>query len=87
MANISGWDLFKQFKQNKTIVRNDYKVIFNGPATIVILKDGSRGVAKLMDGDTYNEKTGENIAYVKALIKSHQKQIKSLQQKLRELSK
>ena len=42
-------------------------VIFNKPATIVILKDGRKGVAMLLEGDTWNKETGFWCAYAKAL--------------------
>ena len=34
------------------------KVIFNGPATIVIWEDGSKTVVKCMEGDTFNYEAG-----------------------------
>ena len=53
-------------------------VIHNGKATIVILDDGSKGVAKCCPEDEYNKLTGIKIAYIRAKIKSLQKELKTL---------
>lgn len=54
------------------------KVIHNDNATIVILDDGSKGVAKCNPIDDYNKTTGIKIAYLRAKIKSLQKELKVL---------
>lgn len=54
------------------------KVIQNGPATIVILEDGTRGVSKCLPTDEFDEETGIEIAYVRARIKQLQKELKTL---------
>jgi len=54
------------------------KVIQNNNATIVILEDGSKGVSKCLPIDTYNETKGIKIAYIRAKIKSLQKELKTL---------
>lgn len=54
------------------------KIIHNENATIVILDDGSKGVAKCMPEDTYDKTTGIKIAYIRAKIKSLQKELKVL---------
>ena len=41
-----------------TVRQNIKKVIFNGPATIVIWEDGSKTVVKCMEGDTFNYEAG-----------------------------
>ena len=44
------------------------KVIFSGPATIVIWGDGSKTVVKCMDGDTYDKEKGFAMAYLKKMF-------------------
>jgi len=55
-----------------------YKLIINGNTTIVILDDGSKGVAKCMESDEYDMDKGVDIAYTRAIIKSSQKKLKGL---------
>ena len=55
-----------------------YKLIINGNTTIVILDDGSKGIAKCLDSDVYDMDKGIDIAYTKAIIKSSQKKLKML---------
>ncbi|MFC8686051.1 hypothetical protein [Brevibacillus porteri] len=57
---------------------NDAKVIQNGMVTVVILSDGSKGVAKCLLSDVYDESKGYEIALTKAKIKSLTKQLKKL---------
>lgn len=54
------------------------RVIHNDNATIVILDDGCKGVAKCMIEDEYNKTKGIKIAYIRAKIKSLQKELKDL---------
>lgn len=54
------------------------KVIRNGNVTIVILKDGSKGVSKCMPDDKYDAEKGLEIATLKAQIKSLGKKLKGL---------
>jgi len=65
---------------NQTIDSGDesYKLIINGNTTIVILDDGSKGIAKCLDSDVYDMDKGIDIAYTKAIIKSSQKKLKGL---------
>lgn len=44
------------------------KVIFNGPATIVKWKDGSKTVVKCMDGDIYDEEKALMMCIMEKLI-------------------
>ena len=61
------------------VVQSDsMRIIFNDTTTIVILSDGSKGVAKLSPDDTYDQQKGIDIAVIKASIKSLQKQLKKL---------
>lgn len=54
------------------------KVIHNENATIVILDDGSKGVARCCPEDTYDKVKGIKIAYLRAKIKSLNKELKQL---------
>ena len=54
------------------------KVIYSNNAVIVILGDGSKGVAKCMDEDTFDRVKGLKIAYNRARIKSLQKELNDL---------
>jgi len=54
------------------------KSIHNGTTTIVILDDGSKGVAKLNPKDTYNGEIGYGVAYFRAKIKQAEKQLELL---------
>jgi hypothetical protein len=67
-------------------IRKDYfrirekkeHVIHHGNRTIVILDDGSKGIAKCSPEDTYDKLTGIKIAYHRAKIKSLEKELKKL---------
>lgn len=54
------------------------KIIHNKNATIVILDDGCKGVAKCSPEDEFDKTKGIKIAYLRAKIKSLQKELKSL---------
>jgi hypothetical protein len=54
------------------------RIIHTKDETIVILDDGSRGVAKCSTRDEYNKLTGIKIAYIRAKIKSLEKELKEL---------
>lgn len=54
------------------------RLIFNQNATICILDDGCKGVSKCMEEDVYNETKGIKIAYLRAKIKSMNKELKQL---------
>jgi hypothetical protein len=55
-----------------------YKLIFNNDTTIVILNDGSKGIAKRNPIDNYDTQIGYEIAYCRAKIKSFEKEIKRI---------
>ena len=68
------WD--KGFKITENIKYNEAclksypdikKTVWNNPATIVILKTGEKGVAKVQPGDIWNAELGFWVAYAKAL--------------------
>ena len=73
------WD--KGFKITENIKYNEAclksypdikKTVWNNPATIVILKTGEKGVAKVQPGDIWNAELGFWVAYAKALQKKTQ---------------
>jgi hypothetical protein len=79
--------LFAENSQEKPISYTDTrfttltrkcKIIYNEPATIVILEDGSKGVAKCAEGDTYDRVMGFKIAFRRAVIKSMNKELRKL---------
>lgn len=57
-----------------------YKVIYNGNTTIVILEDGTKGIAKRNPKDLYDKNKGKHIAHTRALIAQLQKELKELTQ-------
>lgn len=60
------------------IAEKNQRIIFSGNATIVFLDDGTKGVAKCCPEDDFNETKGIKIAYLRAKIKSMQKELKGL---------
>lgn len=71
---------FKEYicKAEQQAKEENAKVIFSNNITIVILEDGTKGIAKCLDCDTYNENKGVEIALTKAKIKSLNKKLKQL---------
>lgn len=65
-------------KQSMERESSKHKVIYNGNVTIVILDDGSKGVAKKNPSDVYDKQTGYAIAKMRANIKKLQKEIREL---------
>lgn len=41
------------------------KIIFNGPATIVLWEDGTKTVVKCQDGDTFDQEKGIALCFMK----------------------
>lgn len=41
------------------------KIIFNGPATIVLWDDGTKTVVKCQDGDTFDKEKGVALCFMK----------------------
>ena len=68
----------KQIINKQIINKQDYRVIINNPVVVVILSDGTKGVAKCMATDEFDSNKGFEIAYRKAQIKSLQKELKQL---------
>lgn len=54
------------------------KMIFSNNAVICILDDKSKGVSKCCPEDSYDKTKGIKIAYIRAKIKSLQKELKEL---------
>lgn len=44
------------------------KVIFSGPATTIIWKDGTKTTVKCQEGDTFDPETGIALCYLKKLL-------------------
>lgn len=58
--------------------KRSYKVIYNDDVTVVILEDGSKGIAKKNPEDTYDIQVGHDIAHARARIQQAEKQIKEI---------
>jgi hypothetical protein len=58
--------------------RITHRTIYSKKATIVILPDGTKGVAKCAPDDVYNEEKGHTIALKRAMIKKLNKELKEL---------
>lgn len=58
------------------------RIIFSGNATIVILEDGSKGVAQCHENDQFNPRIGVKIAYNRAKIISLQKEVNLIRRNL-----
>ncbi len=54
------------------------KVYINKGTTVIILEDGSKGIAKCNPEDIYDINKGIDIAYKRACVKSIEKEIKKL---------
>lgn len=56
--HFTSWDIRKKI----------HKVIFNGPATIVIWTDGTKTVVKCMEGDAYSKEAGFALCVLKRIL-------------------
>lgn len=54
------------------------RVLRQDNATVVILNEGVKGVAKCSKGDYFSRRTGLKIAFYRALIEYFEKEIKKL---------
>jgi len=61
-----------------TIKEKKERIIHSNNRTIVILNDGTKGIAKCMPTDTYDKLKGVKIAYLRAKIESLQKELQEL---------
>lgn len=66
------------FIRNISAERETVKIIFNGNTTICILEDGTKGVTKCNERDTYDENIGKDIACYRARIKQMENKIEKL---------
>jgi len=64
--------------ENVTVKGESFKLIIDGDRTTVIFNDGSKGTTKCLPTDKYDFKKGEDIAYLKALVKSIENRIDEL---------
>lgn len=64
-------DAFNKFLFDKYNVLGEYllfkKVIYNGPATIILWDDGTKTVVKCKEGDPYSHEAGFALAVLKRL--------------------
>ena len=69
-AAFYDWDHTKEIKKKIEFDRSvKFKeVIFNGPATIIYWKDGTKTVVKCTEGDTYNPEVGIAMATLKKIF-------------------
>lgn len=58
--------------------KGSYKVIYNDDVTVVILSDGTKGIAKRNPADPYKLQVGHDIAHARASIKQLEKQISDI---------
>lgn len=68
------------FKEHIEEIKTDEdvkRVIYSDKVTVVILNSGIKGIAKCLEEDEYDKKTGYRIAYLKAKIKEMNKELKS----------
>lgn len=70
-TNETNYNIFYVPTSRGTIIHQD-------TATIVILEDGSKGVAKCGNKDAFSRKTGLKIAYDRAMIQHLQREIEQL---------
>lgn len=68
------------FKEHIEEIKTDEdvkRVIYSDKVTVVILNNGIKGIAKCLEEDEYDKKTGYRIAYLKAKIKEMNKELRS----------
>ena len=70
-------EYFKEYIEEIKVDEDVRKVIYSDKVTVVILNSGIKGIAKCLEEDEYDKKTGYRIAYLKAKIKEMNKELKS----------
>lgn len=70
-------EYFKEYKEEIKVDEDVRKVIYSDKVTVVILNSGIKGIAKCLEEDEYDKKTGYRIAYLKAKVKEMNKELKS----------
>lgn len=71
--SLYGVDAYERHAWSKEQIRDRQKleivdVIFNGPATIVFWRDGTKTVVKCTKGDTFSEDTGVALCIAKKMM-------------------
>lgn len=70
-------EYFKEYIEEIKTDEDVKRVIYSDRATVVILNSGIKGIAKCLEEDEYDKKTGYRIAYLKAKIKEMNRELKS----------
>lgn len=70
-------EYFKEYIEEVKTDEDVKRVIYSDRVTVVILNSGIKGIAKCLEEDEYDKKTGYRIAYLKAKIKEMNKELKS----------
>lgn len=70
-------EYFKEYIEEIKTDEDVKRVIYSNKVTVVILNSGIKGIAKCLEEDEYDKKTGYRIAYLKAKIKEMNKELKS----------
>ena len=69
-------EYFKEYIEEVKTDEDVKRVIYSDRVTVVILNSGIKGIAKCLEEDEYDKKTGYRIAYLKAKIKEMNKELK-----------
>lgn len=59
--------IFLKFLKDLSVTSDIKKVIFNGPATIILWDDGTKTVVKCKEGDPYSKEAGFALCLLKKL--------------------
>lgn len=70
-------EYFKEYIEEIKTDEDVKRVIYSDRVTVVILNSGIKGIAKCLEEDEYDKKTGYRIAYLKAKIKEMNKELRS----------
>lgn len=63
----SNLPIFLKFLKDLRVTSDIKKVIFNGPATIILWDDGTKTVVKCKEGDPYSKEAGFALCLLKKL--------------------
>ena len=68
-ANYSKEEIKKMINNTFGVPKFEYKkIIFNGPCTIILWKDGTKTIAKASGGDTFDPEKGIAICFMKKML-------------------
>lgn len=103
VPNVKGWDAewsdrraeFKWLRERRTSKNIAIKkIIFSGPCTIVLWEDGTKTMARVSDGETFDSEKGVAVCFMKKIMghtetnkllrKAHDQYNKEKQKVLRE---